>query len=138
MINDDWELTEADLAKIAAIDHRHSPLQPTAGAELDCRIASLLNVEVRPFSTDWTAAMSAAESLIDRPWGFRMHSITPMGRSNIRFAAEFFDGEPIISNGVGDVVGWVEYGGVAPTGPLAICRAIVEMKEAEAARGQSQ
>ncbi len=119
-----------------------------AGEDLDQKVLSILKErsgqsgqlvlathdDLLRYSTDFSAALMAVECLRGR-WGFIIKTIDPlMKKDTRRWAAQLFDGDIGISNGVGNVVGWREYHGWGSTLPLAICRAIVAMDEGEIVR----
>lgn len=124
-MSQDFELTEADVAALNKLrDEMESEklILPCDG--LDAQIAAITGLDKQPFSTDWSAAMRAAER-VSIQWGFILRSTID------GWTVELFDGDPLIFNGVGHVVGFMEYRGRAKDGPLAICRAIVAMQRGE-------
>jgi|GEM_PF-6281019 len=126
-MDDDFELTESDVAEIERIEADHR-LDKTiiAGHELDRQMA-LIGGYYGFYSTGWIDAMRLVEKLSSQ-WGFILRTMHPINGDEARYEAEFFDGDPCICNSVGHVSGFVKFCGRAPTGPLAICRAVFKMQ----------
>jgi hypothetical protein len=111
---------------------QRNPWEPQLGSDLPeaCYLAGVDGYcpqRVPSFSRGWDAAFQAVDHL--RPlWGFDLFTIDPiLKHDTTRFGAKVWYGDPLISGGVGHVTNWQEYEGRAPTGPLAICRAIIRM-----------
>ncbi len=119
------ELTEAEAQQFQMILERDTATSKLeAGHELDTLIATKLKTDIQPYSTDWATATQAVESLIAKyGYGFTLQSIEPIIVKD-KWRAEFFDGDPVICNGVGHVSNFQSWLAAAKTGPLAICRAI--------------
>lgn len=98
---------------------------------IDRQIASYLSISEAPFSTDWESAVLAAKEMDRIGWGVILRGICPLFSLSrpFQWRAEFFDGDMIVSDGVGHVQGFIEFHGIDESGPLAICKAILNVRD---------
>lgn len=88
--------------------------------------------ELHALIAEWKPSTSIADAWqvvekLSEKMGVNISNVTPIARPGTMFwRVTFFDGEPAISNGSGNVSNWTEGVGESPSMPRAICLAALK------------